>query len=175
MHPSKVTLRPKVRRPMAWDSTKSAPSAQQRHDRIHHPDLLRTARRNQTPSRRYSTRFVERIRHRSRRAVGQRVLMTEGGPHAAPNPGFRQRSLLGRRGSYTSSSTFSFATMTTASTRSWTAIFRSGVSTGRNSTPNLLPKNDGVADGFFAGDFAEEKRFELLDGLPHRRFSKPVP
>src|SRR5262245_15463472 len=26
MHPSKVTLRPKVRRPMAWDSTKSAPS-----------------------------------------------------------------------------------------------------------------------------------------------------
>src|SRR5215813_13564666 len=29
MHPSKVTLRPKVRRPMAWDSTKSAPSAQQ--------------------------------------------------------------------------------------------------------------------------------------------------
>src|SRR5262245_30345809 len=69
MHPSKVTLRPKVRRPMAWDSTKSAPSAQQpepstqcpipggyrraetRHHRIHHPDLLRTARRNQTPSR----------------------------------------------------------------------------------------------------------------------------
>src|SRR5215468_5624064 len=60
MHPSKVTLRPKVRRPMAWDSTKSAPSAQQpelstqcpipggyrraetRHQRIHHPDLLRT-------------------------------------------------------------------------------------------------------------------------------------
>src|ERR1700746_651096 len=29
MHPSKVTLRPKVRRPMAWDSTKSATSAQQ--------------------------------------------------------------------------------------------------------------------------------------------------
>src|SRR5262245_2574301 len=29
MHPSKVTLRPKVRRPMAWDSTKSAPGAQQ--------------------------------------------------------------------------------------------------------------------------------------------------
>src|SRR4051795_4720371 len=28
MHPSKVTLRPKVRRPMAWDSTRSAPSAQ---------------------------------------------------------------------------------------------------------------------------------------------------
>jgi hypothetical protein len=27
MHPSKVTLRPKVRRPMACDSTKSAPSA----------------------------------------------------------------------------------------------------------------------------------------------------
>ncbi|RKH18306.1 hypothetical protein D7X74_09970 [Corallococcus sp. CA047B] len=54
---------------MAWDSTKSAPSAQQpepstqcpipggyrravtRHHPIHHPDLLRTARRNQTPSR----------------------------------------------------------------------------------------------------------------------------
>src|SRR4051812_21167717 len=28
MHPSKVTLRAKVRRPMAWDSTKSAPSVQ---------------------------------------------------------------------------------------------------------------------------------------------------
>src|SRR5262245_51652291 len=69
MHPSKVTLRPKVRRPMAWDSTESAPSVQQpepstqcpipgghrraetRHHRIHHPNLLRTARRNQTPSR----------------------------------------------------------------------------------------------------------------------------
>src|SRR5262245_61753814 len=59
MHPSKVTLRPKVRRPMAWDSTKSAPSAQQpepstqcripggyrraetRHHRIDHPARLR--------------------------------------------------------------------------------------------------------------------------------------
>src|SRR6516165_3275370 len=59
MHPSKVTLRPKVRRPMAWDSTKSAPSAQQpepstqgpisggyrraetRHHRIDHPAQLR--------------------------------------------------------------------------------------------------------------------------------------
>src|SRR5215813_14838229 len=69
MHPSKVTLRPKVRRPMAWDPTKSAPSVQQpepstqcpisggyrragtRHHRIHYPDLLRTARRKQTPSR----------------------------------------------------------------------------------------------------------------------------
>src|SRR5262249_14358283 len=58
MHPSKVTLRPKVRRPMAWDSTKSAPSAQQpepstqcpipggyrraetRHHRIDHPARL---------------------------------------------------------------------------------------------------------------------------------------
>src|SRR5258708_3577144 len=29
MHPSKVTLRAKVRRPMAWDSTKNAPGAQQ--------------------------------------------------------------------------------------------------------------------------------------------------
>src|SRR5262245_33179400 len=29
MHPSKVTLRPKVRRPMAWDSTQRAPRAQQ--------------------------------------------------------------------------------------------------------------------------------------------------
>src|SRR5262249_27891302 len=59
MHPSKVTLRPKVRRPMAWDSTKSAPSAQQpdpstqcpipggyrraetRQHRIDHPARLR--------------------------------------------------------------------------------------------------------------------------------------
>src|SRR5262249_3252069 len=59
MHPSKVTLRPKVRKPMAWDSTKSAPSAQQpepstqcpipggyrraetRHHRIDHPARLR--------------------------------------------------------------------------------------------------------------------------------------
>src|SRR5262249_42620630 len=39
MHPSKVTLRPKVRRPMAWDSTKSAPSAQQPRaiDAMPHP------------------------------------------------------------------------------------------------------------------------------------------
>src|SRR5262245_3765342 len=84
MHPSKGTLRPKVRRPMAWDSTKSAPSAQQpepstqcpipggyrraetrhhriasrpaargraatRHDRRDPPSPLRTARNNRMP------------------------------------------------------------------------------------------------------------------------------
>src|SRR5262249_16994125 len=94
---SKVTLRPKVRRPMAWDSTKSAPSGQQpepstqcripggyrraetRHHRIHHRDLVRTARRNQTHRGRYSTRFVERIRinslYQGRCCMGQIIVV----------------------------------------------------------------------------------------------------
>jgi hypothetical protein len=82
MHPSKVTLRPKVRRPMARDSTKSAPSAlaaraidAMPHPRWHgraeldtiesSPDPVRAARAETRPHRgRYSTRFVERYVHR---------------------------------------------------------------------------------------------------------------
>src|SRR5262245_53267168 len=50
MHPSKVTLRPKVRRPMAWDSTKSAPA-------------------RSSPRRRYVVRVTEAFAERHRLRV----------------------------------------------------------------------------------------------------------
>src|SRR5215510_4473055 len=62
MHPSKVTLSPKVRRPMAWDSTKSAPSAQQPEPSTKCPIPGGYRRAETRPHRgRYSTRFVKRI------------------------------------------------------------------------------------------------------------------
>src|SRR5580693_3012249 len=62
MQPSKVTLRPKVRRPMAWDSTKSASSAQQPEPSTQCPIPGGYRRAETRPHRgRYSTRFVERI------------------------------------------------------------------------------------------------------------------